>query len=352
VDVELARRFIRTIQPLARLTRRPGLLRGIGGFGGLFEMNSSLGRHPVLVASADGVGTKLCLAKRIGWYEPLGMDLVAMNVNDLLCTGAEPLFFLDYIATGRLDPKVLLGVMRGVVRGCIEAHCVLLGGETAQMPLVYGLKDFDLAGFAVGVVERKRLITGEKIRQGDQVLGLASSGLHANGFTLVQRVLSKSQLKLRARELLTPTRIYVRSVLDLLRKKIPVHGIAHVTGGSFSEKIPRILPEGLGVTLHKESWPIPEIFRKIQSYGVSETQMYRTFNMGIGMVVVLSSSATQRAQRTFKRHGVDNWVIGEVTPGNRKVQFSAKNIGVLHNSLADVRRSLVADGSAVSGGGQ
>ncbi len=321
VDVMGAGQFIRAIQPLARLTRRHGLVRGIGSFGGLFELNASGGKNPVLVASADGVGTKLKLAQQAGWYEPLGVDLVAMNVNDILCTGAEPLFFLDYIATGKLNPQVLLDIVRGIVRGCVEAHCVLLGGETAQMPLVYGREEFDLAGFAVGVADRSRVITGAEIRVGDQLLGLASNGLHANGFTLVQKTLSKRQLKSKARELLKPTRIYVRPVLELLRHRIPVRGIAHITGGSFQEKIPRILPEGKGVMLRKGSWPVPAVFRSIRAAGVPEAEMFRTFNMGVGMVLVLPPSAVPKARQSLKRHSVTSWVIGEVIRGHRQVRI-------------------------------
>ncbi|MBI3615792.1 MAG: phosphoribosylformylglycinamidine cyclo-ligase [Candidatus Omnitrophica bacterium] len=321
VDIGGAAQFIRAIQPLARLTRRHGLVRGIGSFGGLFELNSSSKGQPVLVASADGVGTKLKVAQLTGRFEPLGQDLVAMNVNDILCAGAEPLFFLDYIAAGKLEPQVFLEIVRGIVRGCVEAHCVLLGGETAQMPLVYAGEDFDLAGFAVGVVDRRRIISGNRVRVGDRLLGLASNGLHANGFTLVQKVFSKKQLKSKGRELLKPTRIYVRPVLELLKNRIPVVGIAHITGGSFQEKIPRILPEGKSVVLRKGSWPVPAIFRSVQAAGVSESEMFRTFNMGIGMALILPPRAVSRAQRLLKRHSIQSWVVGEVTKGRKGVQI-------------------------------
>ncbi len=331
VDMESAREFIRQIQPLARRTRRQGLVRGIGGFGGLFQMNGSFGKRPILVASADGVGTKLLLAQRayrenwqgrgLRWVRPLGVDLVAMNVNDILCTGAEPLLFLDYIAAGKLDAKVLLAVVQGMAAGCSESGCVLLGGETAQMGLLYGPGDFDLAGFAVGVVEKKSLVTGERIRPGDQVVGIASSGVHSNGFSLVQKVLSLSAQKRWAGQLLQPTRIYVRPVLDVLRRRIPVYGLAHITGGSFAEKIPRILPSGVGVELWKGSWPVPSIFRQIQATGVPEQEMYRTFNMGVGMVLVLPSKVVTRTRQILKRRRVVNWLIGEVTRGNRKVRI-------------------------------
>lgn len=321
VDVSLAAQFVKSIQPLASLTRRPGLVRGIGSFGGLFQLNGSFGKDPVLVASADGVGTKLRLAQRIGWYTPLGVDLVGQNVNDILCVGAQPIFFLDYIAAGKLRPGVFLDIVRGIVRGCTEAGCVLLGGETAQMPLVYGSDDFDLAGFAVGVVERKRIVTGQEIRAGDQLLGLASSGLHSNGFTLVQKVLSKQELKRWGRELLKPTRIYVKPVLELLKRKIAVRGIAHITGGSFVEKIPRVLPKGSAVRIDTSRWSIPSVFQKIQAAGVSRAEMFRTFNMGIGMVLILPSSQVGIAQKLLQTHGVRSFRMGEVTKGHQRVDL-------------------------------
>lgn len=319
VDIAQASRFIRAIGPLAGLTRRQGLVRGIGGFGGLFEIAPQGKQGLILVASADGVGTKLLLARQAGLYTPLGVDLVAMNVNDILCVGAEPLFFLDYIACGKLEQPVLMEVVRGIVRGCLESNCVLLGGETAQMPLLYGPRDFDLAGFAVGMVRPDAMITGEKVRPGHAVLGLSSSGVHANGFTLVQKALSRSRLKKLAPALLKPTRIYVRAVLGLLKNSIPVTGIAHITGGSFSEKIPRVLPEGTGVALRKKAWKVPAIFRQIQAAGVSEPEMYRTFNMGVGMAVILPSSSLERARRLLKRFDVESWRIGEVIRGHKEV---------------------------------
>lgn len=329
VDVGEARRFVRAIRPLAARTRRPGLLQGIGGFGGLFRAGRMFPRDPVLVASADGVGTKLCLARRaaqgrwhgraLEWYRPLGVDLVAMNVNDLLCTGAEPLFFLDYIATGRLDFQVLLAIVRGIVAGCVESRCVLLGGETAQMGLLYATGDFDLAGFAVGVVGKASLVTGDRIRPGDRLLGLASSGLHSNGFSLVQKVLSSPEQRRLSRQLLRPTRIYVRPVLDVLRRGVPVHGIAHITGGSFREKLGRILPEGRSAVLRKGSWPVPMLFRRIQGAGVTETEMSRTFNLGIGMVLVLPGRAVPAARRILRRHALPSWAIGQIHTGNRAV---------------------------------
>lgn len=321
VDVAKAGRFVRRIQRLAEATRRPGLLRGIGGFGGLFDPRPVAGAGVILVASADGVGTKLCLARRAGLYAPLGVDLVAMNVNDLVCTGATPLFFLDYLAVGKLRSQVLLEIIRGIVRGCRQAQCVLLGGETAEMPLVYGREAFDLAGFAVGAVRPGGVLTGAQVRRGHAVLGLASSGLHANGFTLVQKVLSPVQLRRLARRLLTPTRIYVRPVLELLKRRLPVHALAHITGGSFEEKVPKVLPGGVGVRLRKSSWTVPALFRQIQAVGVTEPEMYRSFNMGIGMVALLPPAAVAAAQRILARCGVDSWVIGEAVRGRRAVAW-------------------------------
>lgn len=334
VDVELAGRFIRAIRPLAGRTRRPGWVQGIGGFGGLFRVGRLFPPDPILVASADGVGTKLRLAQRLaladapprasaqraGWIQPLGVDLVAMNVNDLLCTGARPIFFLDYIAAGRLDPATLVEIVRGIVEGCRESRCVLLGGETAQMGLLYRPGDFDLAGFAVGVVAAKDLVTGERIRAGERLLGLASSGPHANGFTLVQKALSPLSQRRHAKALLKPTRIYVRPVLELLRRRVPVHGIAHITGGSFREKLVRILPGGVRAVLRKGSWPVPPVFRAIQAAGVTEAEMFRTFNMGIGMVLVLPAKAVASARRILRGRGVASWVVGEVVRGTRGLE--------------------------------
>jgi phosphoribosylformylglycinamidine cyclo-ligase len=323
VDVGSAEAFIGAIKPLAGLTRQPGLLRGIGSFGGLFQLNSHAGHDSVLVASADGVGTKLVLARLVKWYTPLGVDLVAMNVNDILCVGAKPLFFLDYIAAGKLQQRVLLDVVRGVVRGCVESECVLLGGETAQMPLVYKPEDFDLAGFAVGIVKEKRAkaVGGGNIRPGHALLGLASNGIHANGFTLVQKVLSKKELIAQGRELLKPTRIYVRPVLDLLDKKVPVHGIAHITGGSFENKLPRVLPAGIDAVIDRGSWTVPPVFKRLEAAGVSNAEMFHTFNMGLGMVLVLPKPAVARARRLLKKHGLASWVVGETVKGGRKVRF-------------------------------
>ena len=323
VSLARADHFLKAIKPLVRLTRRPGQLGEIGGFGGVFDVRQALpaGRHgrPLLVSSTDGVGTKLALARLAGQYEGLGIDLVAMNANDVVCTGAEPWFFLDYIATGRVDPDVLVAVLRGIVRGCCEAHCALVGGETAEMPLVYRRGEFDLAGFCVGAVAKERLITGRAIRPGDALIGLASSGLHSNGYTLVQRVVSKAQLRRWAPELLTPTRIYVTPVLTLIQR-VPVHGLAHITGGAFQEKLGRILPAGTAARVRRGAWPVPEIFRRVQRAGhLSDREMYRTFNMGIGMIAVVPPAAVARGLQTLKRLGVPAWPIGTIGRGAREV---------------------------------
>ena len=322
VDVSAAGNFIQAIQPLAGLTRRPGLLKGIGGFGGLFELNCLRYKDPVLVASADGVGTKVKIAQKVGFYSSLGIDLVAMNVNDILCAGAEPIFFLDYIATGKLEPRVMLEVVKGVVRGCIESNCVLLGGETAQMGLMYKAGDFDLAGFTVGIVEKKRIVTGETIKPGDKLIGLQSNGIHANGYTLVQKVLSATEQKKNAEELLKPTRIYVRPVLGLLKGKAPVMGIAHITGGSFEDKLVRILPHGTTAVLRKRSWPVLPVFKRLQAAGIDEAEMYGTFNMGVGMVLAVPASGVAAVRARLRKEGLPNWVVGEVEKGNREVVLS------------------------------
>lgn len=323
VSLSRADRFLAAIKPLVRLTRRPGQLGQIGGFGGIFDLRAAAPGHDglLLVSSTDGVGTKLALARRAGRYEGLGVDLVAMNANDIVCTGAEPWFFLDYIAAGRVDPEVLVAVMRGVVRGCCEARCALVGGETAEMPLVYGRGEFDLAGFCVGAVPKHRLITGAAIRPGDVVIGLASSGFHANGYTLLQRALPKAWLTRWAAALLTPTRIYVAPILALL-KRVPVRGIAHITGGAFAQKLGRILPAGTAAVLQRGSWPVPALFTRVQRAGrLADAEMYRTFNMGIGMAVIVPPSSVAKAQQVLRRSGVASWVIGEIVRGHREVRF-------------------------------
>lgn len=320
VDVAAAERFIEKIRSDAKTTLVPGVLGKIGGFGALFDGRFIGYRHPVLVSSTDGVGTKLKIAQQVNRHDTVGVDLVAMNVNDILCAGAKPLFFLDYIACGKLQPSILSEVVAGIARGCRQAGCALIGGETAEMPGMYGVDEYDLAGFTVGVVEKKKLIDGSKIRPGDRLIGLASSGLHSNGFSLARKALGPKQIRRWAGEFLKPTRIYVKPVLNLL-SKVSARGIAHITGGSFREKLRRILPKGTSARLKKNAWRVPTIFGKIQSSGVPAEEMYRTFNMGIGMAVVVSPGQMSRAQRILAALRVKNWEIGEIVKGTHGVEI-------------------------------
>ncbi len=313
VDIEAADAWLSRMRPLIRATRRPEVLADRGQFAGLMRLPAGL-RDPVLVASADGVGTKLKVARLAGRHEGIGVDCVAMNVNDVLVYGAQPLFFLDYLAVGRLEPRVMSALLRGVARGCRESGCTLLGGETAEMPGVYRRGDYDVAGFCVGVVPRARLIDGSRVRAGDAVVGLASTGVHANGFSLVRRAFTATQLRRVARRLLVPTRIYVRPVLAALAS-VPLLALAHVTGGGLSRRLPSLVAQrpGLGVRVIPGSWPVPAIFHEIQRAGrVSTGEMWRTFNMGIGMALVCRAAAVPRLTRMLRRAGVPAWMIGTI----------------------------------------
>lgn len=363
VDIEAGERAVELIRPLVRATARPGVLGDIGGFGGFFALPGGY-REPVLVAGADGVGTKLKIAFALGRHHTVGIDCVAMNVNDILTHGAEPLFFLDYLAVGRLDPGQVAEVVAGVAEGCRRAGCALLGGETAEMPGFYAPGEYDLAGFAVGVVERSRLVDGSAVRPGDVVLGLASSGLHSNGYSLARRILLgdggreavgegeaigggdredegeamggghregesgggavAGRLASRPPELggrtlgevlLEPTRIYVRPVLDLLRE-VPVHAMAHITGGGLVGNVPRVIPPGCRVVIRRDAWAVPPIFRLLQRAGpVPEEEMWRVFNMGIGFVLVLDGAHADRAEEILAAAGEQVYRIGSVEPG-------------------------------------
>ena len=302
------------MRPLIRTTRRPEVLTDRGQFAGLFRLASRRYRDPVLVASTDGVGTKLKVAQPMGRHECIGVDVVAMNTNDVLVYGAEPLFFLDYLAVGKVQRPLMSGLLRGIVQGCRESGCALLGGETAEMPGVYRDGDYDVAGFCVGVVERRRLIDGSRVRAGDRVVGLASSGVHANGFSLVRRVLTKAQLRRLKDELLAPTRIYVKPVLAALRS-VPVHALAHITGGGLARRLPSLVAKRQGLRVHwwPESWPVPAIFRAIQRAGrISEADMLRTFNMGIGMALVVRESDVARLTGIMRRARIPAWPIGTI----------------------------------------
>ena len=323
VKIDAADRFIRMIKPLVRSTERPEVLGTIGGFSGLFRPRTAGMRAPVLVSSTDGVGTKLLVAEALGKYDTVGIDLVAMCVDDVVVLGAEPLFFLDYIAVGDVRPRMLVEIVKGIVRGCRQAGCTLIGGETAELPGLYAPGKWDLAGFCVGLVDRPKIIDGRSVRPGDAVIGLASSGLHSNGYSLARAAFTEKELRGDiGRELLRPTRIYCSTILEVL-KDVPVKSMAHITGGGFYDNIPRVIPEGSAVRVEKGAWPVPAIFRKIQARGrVAEREMFRTLNMGIGMVLVVAPDQAERAVSLFARLGQKAWVIGEVVKGKRGVTIA------------------------------
>jgi phosphoribosylformylglycinamidine cyclo-ligase len=319
VDIDAGDALVENIKPLARRTLREGVLAGIGGFGALFEVPKKY-RSPVLVAGTDGVGTKLKLAFELNRHDTIGIDLVAMSVNDILVHGAEPLFFLDYFACGKLDVAVATQVVGGIARGCELAGCALIGGETAEMPGMYPPGEYDLAGFAVGAVEKDRIIDGSKIAPGDAVLGLASSGAHSNGYSLIRRVLERARPDLSADfhgrpladVILEPTRIYVKPMLDLFGR-VPVKGLAHITGGGITENVPRILAEGLTAEIDAGAWPRPPLFAWLQAQGgVAEQEMLRVFNCGIGMVVVVAAADGARATGLLRQAGEMVWQIGTI----------------------------------------
>ena len=319
VDIDAGNRLVENIKPLVKATARPELLSGIGGFGALLEIPEGY-RQPVLVAGADGVGTKLKLAIEMGVHNSVGIDLVAMCVNDILVQGAEPLFFLDYLATDRLDVDVATGVIAGIAEGCIQSGAALAGGETAEMPGMYALGDYDLAGFCVGVVEKAQIVDGSKINQGDRIIGLASSGVHSNGFSLVRKILERAEATLDqpfqqttlGEALLAPTRIYVASLLPLLRAG-RINGLSHITGGGLLENIPRVLPKGLGAELQRDCWPQQPLFDWLQSAGgVVDEQMYRTFNCGIGMVAIVAEDQVKSVVDDLQSAGEQAWDIGQV----------------------------------------
>lgn len=313
VDIDAGDALVEAIKPFARRTLRPEVLAGIGGFGALCELPKKY-RQPVLVSGTDGVGTKLKLAFALGRHDTVGIDLVAMSANDVLVQGAEPLFFLDYFACGKLDQGVAADVIKGVARGCELAGCALIGGETAEMPGMYAEGEYDLAGFCVGVVEKDRIVDGRAIRPGDALLGLASSGPHSNGYSLIRRILERSKAP-REFDFLAPTRIYVRPILELL-EAVPVKGLAHITGGGLAGNVPRMLPEGTRARIRKSSWPRPEIFRWLQREGgVAEEEMLRAFNCGIGLVLAVSPDDVRAASEALKALGETVYEIGSVESG-------------------------------------
>ena len=311
VDIEEGDALVERIKPLARRTARPEVLAGIGGFGGLFEIPKGY-REPALVVGTDGVGTKLKLAFAAGKHDTVGIDLVAMSVNDVVVCGAEPLVFLDYFATSKLRVAEAEQVIEGIVEGCLRAGCALIGGETAELPGFYAAGEYDLAGFCVGVVEKSRILDGSRVKPGDAVIGMASSGLHSNGFSLARKVFEKNLTLELSRELLEPTRIYVKDCLAL-RDALDVHAFAHITGGGLPGNLPRVLPAGHRALLLRGSWPVPEIFGRIQRAGnVAEAEMLRTFNMGVGMCAVVAPADAARAVALLVSRGQAAYLIGRV----------------------------------------
>lgn len=319
VDIDAGDALIEAIKPFAKRTMRDGVLAGIGGFGALFEVSKKY-REPVLVSGTDGVGTKLKLVFHLNRHDTVGIDLVAMSVNDILVQGAEPLFFLDYFACGRLDVATATDVIKGIAAGCEQAGCALIGGETAEMPSMYPDGEYDLAGFAVGAVEKSRIIDGKKISPGDVVLGLASSGAHSNGYSLVRKILDVAKPDLNADfhgrplsdVLIAPTRIYVKPLLALM-EKIDIHGLVHITGGGLVENIPRVLQPELTAVLHRDAWQMPPLFTWLQQHGgVEDAEMHRVFNCGIGMTVIVAKDKADETEAMLRQSGETVFRLGEI----------------------------------------
>jgi phosphoribosylformylglycinamidine cyclo-ligase len=334
VDIDAGDLFVQKIKPFVKSTFRPEVMTHIGGFGGLFALKKC--KDPVLVSGTDGVGTKLKIAFLMNKHDTVGIDLVAMCVNDIIVQGAEPLFFLDYLATGRLKPQEHSDIVKGIAEGCRQAGCALIGGETAEMPSFYGEDEYDLAGFAVGVVEKKRIINGSKIKPGDQLIGLASSGLHSNGYSLVRKALLEkagygvqdtlSELGHAALGdvLLTPTRIYAKTILTLL-KEFDIRGMAHITGGGITENTPRMLPRGAQALIKKGTWDVHPVFKLIQKKSqVDDNEMYRDFNMGIGMILAVQKKQAAAVMKKAMKLGEKAYLIGEIVKGKQVVKYEEK----------------------------
>lgn len=329
VDIDAGNKAVDLMKKHVQATYRPEVLGDIGGFGGLFALNVAKYKQPVLVSGTDGVGTKLCVAFMADKHDTIGQDAVAMCVNDILVQGAEPLFFLDYLAVGKLEPEKVAAIVSGIAGACSESGCSLIGGETAEMASFYKNGEYDIGGFAVGVAERSKLITGKTIKPGDALIGLPSSGLHSNGYSLVRKIcfeLKKFAIdqhipelgKTIGAELLVPTKLYPKACLPLI-EKFDIRGMVHITGGGFYENIPRVLPEGCGVEVNTEAWPVPQIFSSIQEWGnVAWPEMYRTFNMGIGMILVVPQSEVEAVRQDLTSRGETSYVIGHVTQGPRE----------------------------------
>ena len=313
VDITKGNQLIEKIKPIAKSTLRPGVLASLGGFGAMFEIPIDRYKNPVLISGTDGVGTKLMVAEMLNKHDTIGIDLVAMCVNDLIVQGAEPLFFLDYYATGSLNEEVATSVISGIGEGCIQSGCALIGGETAEMPGMYKGEEYDLAGFCVGIVEKNKIIDGSKVSAGDQLIALGSSGPHSNGYSLIRKVLEKSKpSSSQLNSLIEPTKIYVKSILSLIQN-LPVHAISHITGGGLLENIPRVLPKHLAANLDQNSWELPQIFKWLQSEGNIDTmEMYRVLNCGVGMVVIVPKALSGEAIKILTSCGETAWLIGEV----------------------------------------
>ncbi len=321
VDIDAGNDLIEQIKPLAARTRRPGVMAGLGGFGALFEIPMDRYKNPLLVSGTDGVGTKLRLAMQLQKHDTIGIDLVAMCVNDLIVQGAEPLFFLDYYATGKLDNNTAVSVVDGIATGCEQAGAALIGGETAEMPGMYSEGDYDLAGFSVGIVEKSEVIDGTRVSAGDVLIGIASSGPHSNGYSLIRKILELSGADIQGdldgkplgEQLLEPTRIYVKPLLELM-KQLPIHALAHITGGGLTENLPRVLPSHTTAEIDNSSWEWPAVFQWLQEQGnVEESEMIRTFNCGVGMVVVVSEENADRAIEILNGAGEQAWKLGTIT---------------------------------------
>lgn len=335
VDIDAGDEFVDRIKPLVRSTFRPEVLTDLGGFGGLFQLQSKKYKEPVLVSGTDGVGTKLKIAFMMDRHDTVGIDLVAMCVNDIVVSGAEPLFFLDYFATGKLAVPKAQEVVKGIAEGCRQAGCALIGGETAEMPAMYAGGEYDLAGFAVGVVDRSNIIDGKAIKPGDAIVGLASTGLHSNGFSLARHVFfDKAKLTISSRlpeldqpvgeVLLSPTRIYAKQILTLLQE-FPIKGIAHITGGGITENLPRVFPEGVRARINRKAWTVPPVFQTLSKLGqVNPEEMFRVFNMGIGLILVVPPSSVSAVLTKAAALGDRGWLIGEMvsaTGGEPEVEY-------------------------------
>ncbi|WP_289303263.1 phosphoribosylformylglycinamidine cyclo-ligase [Methylophaga sp. UBA3996] len=329
VDIEAGNALVDRIKPHAAKTRRPGVMAGLGGFGSLFELPVDKYKQPVLVSGTDGVGTKLRLAIESGIHNTIGIDLVAMCVNDIAVLGAEPLFFLDYYATGKLDVDIAESVVSGIAEGCLQAGAALVGGETAEMPSMYEEGDYDLAGFCVGVVEKEAVIDGSKVAAGDKLIGLAASGPHSNGYSLIRKILERSGQSLKTEfdgatlgeKLLAPTKIYVKSLLQL-NENVSIHALSHITGGGLLENIPRVLPEGVKAVIDSGSWQRPAVFDWLQDNGnVTDKEMYRTFNNGIGMVIVVAENDVSEALAVLNSAGEQANLIGQIETANAAVEI-------------------------------